>query len=114
VLGPGGLNTPHDHPAWVWSGRYFVRVPEGEGKRSGSIEFFDVRINVRRLTVDGAPCFPSTFITKPKAGMLPLFSSCLHHWVCPNESAEEWVTIAFNARFVRVNPASRSLVEPAP
>ena len=65
VLGRGGLNTPHDHPAWVWSGCYYVSVPEGDNDRSGNIEFFDPRTNVRALTVDGAGCFSSKQILKP-------------------------------------------------
>ena len=101
VLGRGGLNTPHDHPAWVWSGCYYVKVPEGENDLSGSIEFFDTRTNVRTLTVDGAACFASKFVMKPKPGMLLVFPSYLRHWVYPNDSDEERVTVAFNARFLR-------------
>ncbi|NJD06620.1 MAG: hypothetical protein FIA97_09000 [Methylococcaceae bacterium] len=101
VLGRGGLNTPHDHPAWVWSGCYYVKVPEGENPLSGSIEFFDTRTNVRTLTVDAAACFASKFVMKPKPGMLLMFPSYLRHWVYPNDSDEERVTVAFNARFVR-------------
>lgn len=101
VLGRGGLNTPHDHPAWVWSGCYYVSVPDGDQLLSGSIEFFDTRTNVRTLTVDGAACFASKFVMKPKAGMLLMFPSYLRHWVYPNESSEERVTVAFNVRFAR-------------
>lgn len=102
VLPRGGLNTPHDHPAWVWSGCYYVSVPEGDNELSGNIEFFDTRTNVRTLTVDGAACFASKFFMKPHAGMLLMFPSYLRHWVYPNDSDEERVTIAFNARFARV------------
>lgn len=101
ILGRGGLNTPHDHPSWVWSGCYYVSVPKGEKELSGSIEFFDPRTNIRTLTVDGAGCFASKFVMKPRAGMLLMFPSYLRHWVYPNESDEERVTIAFNARFAR-------------
>ncbi len=101
VLANGGLNTPHDHPNWTWSGCYYVSVPESDKELSGSIEFFDTRTNVRTLTVDGAACFASKFVMKPKAGMLLMFPSYLRHWVYPNESEEERVTIAFNARFAK-------------
>ena len=101
VLAQGGLNTPHDHPNWTWSGCYYVSVPEGDKELSGSIEFFDTRTNVRTLTVDGAACFASKFVMKPKAGMLLMFPSYLRHWVYPNESEQERVTIAFNARFAK-------------
>lgn len=101
MLGRGGLNTPHDHPAWVWSGCYYVSLPDGDQELSGNIEFFDTRTNIRTLTVDGAACFASKFKMKPKAGMLLMFPSYLRHWVYPNESDEERVTIAFNVRFAR-------------
>lgn len=104
VLGRGGLNTPHDHPAWVWSGCYYVNVPEGDNALSGSIEFFDTRTNLRTLSVEGASCFASKFQLKPKAGMLLIFPSYLRHWVYPNESEVERVTIAFNTRFSRKTP----------
>ncbi len=99
VLGQGGLNTPHDHPAWTWSGCYYVKVPQSENEHSGNIEFFDTRTNIRTLTVDGAACFASKFMMKPRAGLLLMFPSYLRHWVYPNESEESRVTIAFNARF---------------
>lgn len=101
VLGKGGLNTPHDHPAWVWSGCYYVSVPKVDNELSGNIEFFDTRTNVRTLTVEGAACFTSKFTMKPSNGLLLIFPSYLRHWVYPNESEQDRVTIAFNARFAR-------------
>jgi uncharacterized protein (TIGR02466 family) len=101
VLGKGGLNTPHDHPAWVWSGCYYVSVPECDNELSGNIEFLDTRTNIRTLTVEGAACFTSKFTMKPRNGMLLIFPSYLRHWVYPNESEHDRVTIAFNARFAR-------------
>ena len=44
----GGFSTPHDHPGWVWSGCYYVRVPKGGPERSGAIEFLDA-FNMRFL-----------------------------------------------------------------
>jgi uncharacterized protein (TIGR02466 family) len=103
VLGRGGYNTPHDHPAWVWSGCYYVQVPRSGVERSGSIEFLDSRTNVRTLTVEGAGCFASKFLVQPRAGMLILFPSYLRHWVYPNESDEERISVAFNVRFVKTS-----------
>jgi uncharacterized protein (TIGR02466 family) len=102
VLGQGGLNTPHDHPAWVWSGTYYVSVPDGDDAQSGAIEFLDTRTNLRTLTVEGAACFASKFILKPRVGTIVVFPSYLRHWVYPNESSLERVSIAFNARFARL------------
>ena len=101
MLDKGGMNSPHDHPAWVWSGCYYIQVPEYENSRSGSIEFLDSRTNLRTLTVDGASCFNSKFSLQPKAGSLLLFPSYLKHWVFPNESEQVRVSVAFNSRFVK-------------
>jgi uncharacterized protein (TIGR02466 family) len=103
ILDRGGLNTPHDHPGWVWSGCYYARVPAGEREIGGSIEFLDTRTNLRTLTVEGAACFASKFVLKPEAGMLLMFPSYLRHWVYPNDSDTERITIAFNARFLRTD-----------
>lgn len=94
------LNTPHDHPGWVWSGCYYVKIPKQDKEHGGRIEFMDHRTNIRTLTVAGAPCFASKYSVPPKAGMLILFPSYLRHWVYPNESEEPRVSVAFNARFI--------------
>lgn len=104
----GGYNTPHDHPGWIWSGCYYVRIPviaPGDGnERSGAIEFLDMRTNVRVLTIEDATCFMSKFTLQPSEGMLVLFPSYLRHWVYPNEQPAERVSIAFNARFAPLQP----------
>lgn len=103
VLERGGLNSPHDHPGWVWSGCYYAQVPPGDGSDAGAIEFFDTRTNVRTLTLDGAACFAGKYQVRPRAGQLLLFPSWLRHWVYPNDADLPRVTIAFNARFVPVH-----------
>jgi uncharacterized protein (TIGR02466 family) len=106
VLADGGLNAPHDHPGWVWSGCYYAQVPDDvSGPASageGAIEFLDSRTNVRTLTVDGAACFASKYRVQPRAGQLLIFPSWLRHWVEPHHAADALrVSIAFNARFLR-------------
>lgn len=99
LLDPAGLNAPHDHVGWVWSGSYYVRVPTGDTELSGSIEFLDNRTNIPTLRVGGASCFTSKWSIMPRAGTLLIFPSYLRHWVHPNNSKEARVTVAFNARF---------------
>ena len=100
ILGRHGMNTPHDHPGWVWSGCYYLHLPPTDDGFSGNIEFLDVRTGIRTLTLNGASCFEGKFRIKPEEGMLILFPSYLKHWVYPNESEEERCTIAFNARYL--------------
>lgn len=100
ILPPGGMNAPHAHPDWVWSGCYYVHTPEAPG-RSGSLEFLDARTHVRALSIEGAACSAGNYRVQPRAGELLLFPSHLKHWVAPNRSEESRVSIAFNARFAR-------------
>jgi uncharacterized protein (TIGR02466 family) len=100
VSGRGAYNAPHDHPAFAWSGVYYVAMPHQAEGDSGAIEFLDPRTNARVPTIEGAACFMDSRKLKPTPGMLLLFPSYLKHWVYPNEDDEARVTIAFNARYV--------------
>lgn len=96
---PGGYNAPHTHPGAHWSGVYYVAQPEVETGSSGKIEFLDPRSdlpNWRRLQ---APPFSAKKAFRPEPGELILFPSYLVHWVHPNETPDERVTVAFNATF---------------
>jgi uncharacterized protein (TIGR02466 family) len=100
ISGQGGYNAPHDHPAFAWSGVYYVAVPDVTLGDSGSIEFLDPRTNTRVPTVEGAACFLDTRKLRPKPGLLIIFPSYLRHWVYPNEEPADRISIAFNARFL--------------
>ena len=89
VLSRGGLNTPHDHPNWTWSGCYYVSVPEGDKELSGNIEFFDTRTNVRTLTVEGAACFASKFKIKPKEVLINVDPFL----ICQDDKSNEWTSL---------------------
>jgi hypothetical protein len=82
----GGHNAPHTHPGAHWSAVYYVSPPDFEEGSSGMIEFLDPRMELP---------------LRPTAGELILFPSYLVHWVLPNQSDAERVTIAFNATFRR-------------
>ncbi len=103
----GGFNAPHTHPGAHWSGVYYVSQPEVETGTSGMIEFLDPRTDLPhwRLLKSG-PFRPKRKI-RPAAGTLVIFPSYLVHWVYPNETDEERVTIAFNATFRK--PTSKAI-----
>ena len=96
---PGGFNAPHTHPGAHWSGVYYVSQPEIETGNSGMIEFLDPRTDLPNWRILGANAFRLKKKLRPAAGEMVLFPSYLVHWVYPNESDEERVTIAFNATF---------------
>lgn len=95
----GGYNAPHTHPGAHWSGVYYVSQPEIEEGNSGMIEFLDPRSDLPNWRILDAPPFKLKKKFRPMPGDLVLFPSYLLHWVYPNETDEERVTIAFNATF---------------
>lgn len=96
---PGGFNAPHTHPGAHWSGVYYVSQPEVETGSSGMIEFLDPRSDLPNWRLLGSRSFAPKKKIRPTPGELILFPSYLVHWVYPNETDEERVTIAFNATF---------------
>lgn len=104
---PGGYNAPHTHPGAHWSGVYYVAQPNVGSKSSGKIEFLDPRTDLPNWRILDAPSFAAKKAIRPEAGELILFPSYLVHWVFPNESDEERVTIAFNATFRKARKTSK-------
>lgn len=96
---PGGYNAPHTHPGAHWSGVYYVSQPGVEDGSSGMIEFLDPRSDLPHWRILKARSFRPKRKFRPEAGELVLFPSYLMHWVYPNETKQERVTIAFNATF---------------
>jgi uncharacterized protein (TIGR02466 family) len=93
----GGYNAPHTHPGAHWSGVYYVRQPGVESGNSGMIEFLDPRSDLPSWRLLQARAFRPKRKIRPEAGEIVLFPSYLVHWVYPNETGGERVTIAFNA-----------------
>ena len=96
---PGGFNAPHTHPGAHWSGVYYVSQPEVESGTSGMIEFLDPRSDLPNWRILESRSFALKKKIRPKPGEMILFPSYLVHWVYPNETDEERVSIAFNATF---------------
>jgi len=97
------MNTPHDHPGSFWSGTYYVQVPDaGEADpRAGAIEFIDPRGSIGSNASFETPFTRGKFTVRPVAGTCLIWPSFMKHWVHPNRSAEERVSVAFNSRFAR-------------
>ena len=95
----GGYNAPHTHPGAQWSGVYYVSQPEVEAGNSGMIEFLDPRSDLPNWRILEAPPFKLKKKFRPMPGDLILFPSYLVHWVYPNETDHERISIAFNATF---------------
>ncbi len=98
----GAFNAPHTHPGAHWSGVYYVSQPEVETGNSGMIEFVDPRSDLPNWRILQAASFKMKKKIRPKPGEMVLFPSYLVHWVYPNETDQERVTIAFNATFKKL------------
>jgi uncharacterized protein (TIGR02466 family) len=99
------MNAPHDHPGAFWSGVYYVNVPDSpdsEDKLSGAIEFIDPRGSIGTNARLDTPFTRGKFTVRPAPGTCLLWPSFLRHWVHPNQSRDDRVTIAFNSWFARL------------
>ena len=84
----------HVHPGSVWSGVYYVEVPELEGER-GALELFDPRTARRVRHATGIHRIV------PSSGLLVAFPSWLEHRVRPHDSPRERIAVAFNVGYRR-------------
>lgn len=101
---PRSYNTSHIHPGSIFSGVYYVQVPNN----AGDIEFTDPRTSqtmqdIKYSTKGSRPqaCWTKT-VFKPTAGQILIFPSWLYHSVTPNLSDQagndaERIIISFNA-----------------
>ena len=108
---PGGFNAPHTHPGAHWSGVYYVSQPKIETGNSGMVEFIDPRTDLPNWRLFKAKTFQLKRNIRPEAGEIVIFPSYLVHWVYPNESGEERVTVAFNATFSAPRAAAKGDVD---
>jgi uncharacterized protein (TIGR02466 family) len=105
------LNAPHDHPGSFWSGTYYIKVPPPDDptdKYSGAIEFIDPRGSMGTNSRIETAFTRSKFTVRPAAGTCLLWPSYLKHWVHPNRSSEDRVTVAFNSWFPRGSQRPRA------
>jgi uncharacterized protein (TIGR02466 family) len=92
----GGMNFTHVHPSGWMSGVYYIQLPQG----TDEITFEDPR--PARMMDFQRSCLVSDeyFSHRPKVGELLLFPSWLPHFVLPNTSDEERISVSFNIELV--------------
>lgn len=100
----GAYNSPHDHAGGFWSGVYYVHVPETES-HGGAIEFLSPHKPLPGHGIIDAPITASKLVVRPVSGTVLLFPSSVVHWVHPNDSEQDRITIAFNGHFRRKRAA---------
>ena len=75
------FNVPHSHPCCIFSGVFYVKTPYN----SGNFAFY------RNIHV-----YKSTELIKPEENMLILFPAYFDHYVEPNNSNQDRISISFN------------------
>jgi uncharacterized protein (TIGR02466 family) len=98
----GDFNAMHTHPDAVLSGVVYLRF---ERREQGVIQFFDAREGnptsqwrcFMRLE-DGSPLLDDVHEVEPREGNLLFFPGWLKHWVTPNLTDTERVSVSFNLR----------------
>ncbi len=96
----GAFNAPHTHPDCQWAGVYYVAQPEPKGRNGGMLEFLDPRPELHDYKGLRVKAFQASRTLRGQPGELYLFPAYLLHWVYPNETEEERVSIAFNAKLL--------------
>lgn len=103
----GDHHAPHTHPRAYLSGTYYVQVPpapsvDDPNARPGCISFYDPRTGADMLTVGTESDARAAHVVQPSAGTLLMWRSPVQHYVHPNLSQQNRMTISFN---LIMNPA---------
>lgn len=86
VNGPGAFNQVHVHPGSLLSGVLWVKCPED----GGDFYFTDpLEMNTYCLG-------PNAQHINPIEGQMLIFPACIPHYVLPNTSEEDRISISFN------------------
>ena len=92
----GGFNFTHVHPSGWMSGVYYIQLPE----KNNEIVFQDPR-SARMMDFQRSSLIKDEYFSHyPKVGELLLFPSWLPHFVTPNTSDQNRISISFNVELI--------------
>ena len=99
----GDYHDLHNHPHAYLSGTYYVAMPERSDTqqnrkdvRPGCITFYDPRGAANMTAIKGDPQIEAEYTVTPKPGLLLLWPAFVNHFVHPNLSDEERISISYN------------------
>ncbi len=100
VNGEMHYNEMHCHRGCIWSGVYYVAVPDhcADEPLKGAIEFLDPRPAAILVGLPGAAFEVRKYIA-PRAGRMLLFPSWLQHMVHPFRDPGRRISVACNLMF---------------
>ena len=100
INNPNSYNLRHLHPRSLFSGVYYLQVPEGD---CGDIIFYRDNIMLSYLPPNVVEVWndmtSGTATYKAKQGTLLIFPSWLEHSVTPNFTQEDRLSISFNTNY---------------
>ena len=91
INNPGSYNNPHNHPKTDLSVVYYPKVPAG----SGNLILARTDAAVYGNLYNNHP-IGREFEIRPTEGHAYIFPAHLWHWVTPNQSEEDRISITFN------------------
>ena len=95
----GGFNIPHIHGESIFSGVFYVKATEGNGKINFTHPAVNIPYHLPALIIDQWSNLNSSNVFHyPQPGKLLLFPSWISHYVEPNLLDEERISIAFNLK----------------
>ena len=97
----GGYNTVHHHGKYHLSGVYYIKQPQKAEGLSGMIELINSRFDHHIFSEIGGQSFAPSFKMRPPVGTMIVFPATLLHFVYPNDTNEERISLAWNIKFIR-------------
>ena len=98
----GDFNAVHTHPNSLLSGVTYLKVTSED---QGTIQFFDSREgsptthwNCFAPLEERTPLTDDVYTVTPREGSILFFPSWLKHWVTPNRTDDDRVSLSFNIR----------------
>ena len=110
VMNGGDITEPHGHsPGPMWSGVYWVKVPQGSGPLNFTYNRMHIQEPLRNASdgkiINGQYSYKyighnfTDVVVNPVEGGMVIFPSWLDHSVGIQQTNEERISIAFNFRY---------------
>jgi uncharacterized protein (TIGR02466 family) len=95
----GGFNIPHIHGESIFSGVFYVKAKEGNGKINFAHPAVNIPYHMPAMIIDQFNYTNSgTAFHYPQPGKMIMFPSWISHYVEPNLLDDDRISIAFNLK----------------
>jgi len=90
------INMPHIHPDAFFAGVYYVTAPEDSGDLVLKNPAVGQQYHVDEKLLEDFSSLAMTFSISPKDNLCVIFPGWIEHFVKPNTSSKDRISIAFN------------------